>query len=107
MRFPVFVLMKDCGEISQFRSVEAMQQHLEAIDIDNKEYLAWDAKGTSLELGTQKPVWIKIEEKGNDQEALIRALRAFAASKGVEVKGNPSSLADIEALYQAIAGKRR
>ena len=108
MRFPVFVLMKECGEVRKFPSLDGMHYHLEAIDIENGEYQAWDADGTALELGTQKPpVWIRIKERGRDRQALIKALREFAASRGVEVKKEPSSPAEIEALLDSIMAKKR
>ena len=39
-----------------------MQQHLEAIDVENEEFEAWDARGQSvkLEVGEPKSEWLKI-----------------------------------------------
>lgn len=107
MRFPIFVLMKDSGEVIKFTTLDAMQHDLEAIDIENHEYLAWDADGTALELGTQKPVWIKIEEKASDRNSLLKAIRAFAVSKGVHVNNDPSSLTEVEELLESITHKKR
>jgi hypothetical protein len=107
MRFPVYLLARDCGRVAKYESIYDLQKHLEAIDIENEEYRAWDAEGQALELGTQKPIWIRIEEKGKDLESLIRALTAFAAYKGVEVKSEPSSAVEIEALLETITGKGR
>ena len=42
VNFPVFVLAKDCGEVSRFNSIEEMQRQLEEIDVENGEYAAWD-----------------------------------------------------------------
>lgn len=106
MKFPVFVLMRDCGEVKKYSSIYEMQGYLEAIDIENREYQAWDADGTTLELGTQKPVWIRIEEGSSDWGSLTNALRAFGASKGVEVKKEPSSSAEVEALLESITRKK-
>lgn len=39
--FPVYVLAKDCDEITAYPSFEKMQGFMEAIDIENGEYEAW------------------------------------------------------------------
>ena len=60
--FPVYVLAKDCGEIDSYTSIENMQSYLEAIDVENNEYEAWDAEGRLLELtvSSRKPDWLQI-----------------------------------------------
>jgi len=106
MKFPIFVLLKDCGEVEKYPSIHAMQAELEAIDIENHEYLAWDADGIGLELGTQKPVWITIEEKTKDWGSLVDAVRAFAASEKSETRSELSSVADIEEVLKSITAKK-
>jgi len=107
MRFPVFLLMKDSREVVKYLSIYAMQADLEVIDIENEEYSAWDADGVALELGTQKPVWISLEEKGADLQSLVAALRAFAASQGIELQKQPSSAAEIETSFDSIVPNKR
>jgi hypothetical protein len=102
MRFPVYVLVRDCGEVRRFSSIEEMQKHLEAIDIDNEEFEAWDADGTALQLRTQKPVWIKVEEGKNDRKSLAGVLLSFAAAKGLKISEEPSSASEIESLLDYI-----
>jgi hypothetical protein len=60
--FPVFVREKDDGSVIEFSTQVAMQGYLEAIDVDNGEYEAWDAKGRRLELSVAKSnsEWLKI-----------------------------------------------
>ncbi len=106
MKFPIYLLLKDCGEIVKYDSVYSMQYDLEAIDIVNHEYQAWDAEGKSLELGTQKPVWIRMEEGASDVGALARAMEGFAVSKGIEVKNAPFSMGEIEALLGSVFRKK-
>jgi hypothetical protein len=106
MKFPVFVQEKDSSRLIRFSSVYEMQSYLEAIDIENHEYSAWDADGTALELGTQKPVWITVEEGTNDWGGLIKSLCEFAVLKGIEVKKEPSSSGEIEALLESIAVRK-
>src|SRR5690349_19580031 len=99
--------MKDCGDILNFSSIDAMQHQLEAIDIENEEYRAWDADGVALELGTQKPVWISLGDKGPDLQSLVAALSAFATSKGIELQKPPTSAAEIEKLFDSISPNNR
>lgn len=47
--FPVFVIALDCDEITEYSSAAALA-FLEAIDVDNAEYKAWDAEGQEVRL---------------------------------------------------------
>jgi len=105
MNFPVFVLAKDCGEVSRFNSVEELQRQLEEIDVENDEYAAWDRTGTSLKLSVQKPVWLRIEPEAlKPQQSQLRdALMQYAAALGVEVKIDGTSEADFEKAFAQIS----
>jgi len=103
--FPVFVLAKDCGEVSRFNSVEEMQRQLEEIDVENGEYAAWDRTGTPLKLSVQKPVWLRIEPEAlkPEQSQLRDALMQYAAALGVAVKIEGTSEADFEKAFAQIS----
>ena len=60
--FPVFVRVKDDDSVIEFPTWVAMQGYLEAIDVENGEYEAWDAQGRCLELSVGKPKseWLTI-----------------------------------------------
>ena len=60
--FPVYVLTKDCGDVKEFPTLAAMQHHLEAIDVENEEFEAWDTDRRRLQLAVGKPKsqWLKI-----------------------------------------------
>ena len=60
--FPVYVRAKDDGSVMEFPTQAAIEQHLEAIDVENAEYEAWDATGRCLELSARKTrrEWLKI-----------------------------------------------
>jgi hypothetical protein len=47
--FPVYVLAKDCGEVMRFDAPLELN-YLEAIDVENDEYEAWDGRGRVLRL---------------------------------------------------------
>jgi hypothetical protein len=85
--FPVYLLMKDCGAIERYSSPEQLQHQLEAIDVENGEYDAWDAAGNVLELSvdsTSRKQWLKIRNKGPriaaEEFAQIRAKAQGAKS---------------------------
>ncbi|HTC92832.1 MAG TPA: hypothetical protein VK699_05215 [Terriglobales bacterium] len=49
IQFPIYVLMKDCEEVRCYRSLPELNW-MEAIDVENEEYQAWDASGRVLQL---------------------------------------------------------
>ncbi|MGB6629772.1 MAG: hypothetical protein WBE52_00940, partial [Terriglobales bacterium] len=53
---------KDDDSVMEFPTLAAMQGQLEAIDVENGEYEAWDSLGHRLELSAGKPKseWLKI-----------------------------------------------
>jgi hypothetical protein len=108
MKFPIFVLAKDCGEILQFESLEAMQRAVEAIDVENGEYEAWDKTGIPVELtaGSSRD-WLRIVPKSGPSEfARVEALMyAYARREGVE--SGISASGDLVSLYKNIVGKIR
>jgi hypothetical protein len=85
--FPVFVLAKDCGDVLQFSSRRAMHGYLEAIDVENGEYEAWDGNGNVLHLSVAESgsAWLNIVgDKGRISDQEFSALRDRAgAPKGV------------------------
>jgi len=60
--FPVYLRGNDNDDVTEFPTLAAMQHHLEAIDVENEEYEAWDAQGRRLQLavGEPKSEWLKI-----------------------------------------------
>jgi hypothetical protein len=82
--FPVYVFEKDDGSVFEFPTLNAIQQHLEAIDVENGEYEAWDADGRCLELsvGGPKSEWLKIVSTDRQApEAEFAALRQKAEKR--------------------------
>ena len=76
--FPVYVLCRDSQEIQSFPSYEVMRGFLEAIDVENGEYEAFDGDGVllTLNVGQPKSNWLKI---GRMQTQLSES--EFAARK--------------------------
>ena len=52
---PVFVLAWDCGEVTEYSSLTAMQGYMEAVDVEGNEYDAWDGEGFVVRLTVSTP----------------------------------------------------
>lgn len=50
IKFPVYVLAKDCGDVDEYSSAGKLTGYLEAIDVENGEYEAWDSAGRRIKL---------------------------------------------------------
>ena len=109
-QFPVFVLSKDCGDVNTYNSIEDMCRHFEEIDIENKEYDAWDATGLPLELSVQgSSQWLRLEPGDTAQpEQLADAIAEFAKRQDIQLDashlsagGFPAALAQIKSAIQA------
>jgi hypothetical protein len=95
--FPVYVVAKDCGEVTAFTSFERMQGHFEAIDVENNEYEAWDAYGRLLQLrvGPGRSEWLQIS----------RTDRLLSEKDFTEVRGKAMPYRDSEPFLRSI-GRR-
>ena len=109
-KFPVFVRSKDSGDVISYQSVSDMQRAFEQIDVENKEYEAWDATGLPLKLSVQKSIeWLRLEPADSPQpEQLADAMVQFALRQGVQVDRSnvlpgdfPTELAQITSAIQA------
>lgn len=87
VQLPVFVSLKDCGDVVRYDSIAKMKNHLEQIDVENGEYEAWDALGARLNLSVQKSDdWLRIVSLPKPQpEQLTNAIMEFARLRGVDV----------------------
>jgi hypothetical protein len=57
--FPLYVRLDD-GELIRIESIDKVLYHLEAIDIENNEYLFWDAAGNGVKILLAERVgWFK------------------------------------------------
>jgi hypothetical protein len=85
--FPMFVRLKDSGDVRKYSSIWEMQRDFEHIDVENQEYEAWDATGLPLQLSVQKPVWLRIEstDKAAKPRELTDAIHEFAKLQDVHV----------------------
>ena len=100
--FPVFLreVNDPGGEMTLFRSHLDMEDYLEAIDVENEEFEAWDVNGERLRLEVVKKSdhWLKIERTGiADMSGLRSAVHKYAQTSGVPAS-ELDTLSPVEAV---------
>jgi hypothetical protein len=92
--FPLYVCLDD-GEVLRIESVERILYHLEAIDIENDEYMFWDANGHGLKILIEKERVIgfaNAENKVTLQQAFDDYVQQLGLS--VDTTGTPEEIWD-------------
>jgi len=92
--FPLYVCLDD-GEVLRIESVERILYHLEAIDIENDEYMFWDANGHGLTILIEKERVIgfaNAENKVTLQQAFDDYVQQLGLS--VDTTGTPEEIWD-------------
>ena len=93
--FPLYVRLDD-GEVMQIESFEKILYHLEAVDIQNDEYMFWDAGGRGLKILIKKDKVIGIEKTDNKitlQEAFEEYAQQLAQlGMTVDTSGTPEEI---------------
>ena len=86
VEYPIFVLERDDHSMRLIEDESRILYHLEAIDIENGEYLFWDAKGSGVSIQMSKG---KMTVSGPEpaEFPLIDALVMFAKSKEIPSAG--------------------
>jgi hypothetical protein len=111
--FPVFVKLKDSGDVVRYDSIAKMKNHCEKIDVENGEYEVWDASGAHLALSVQdSSQWLRIERIPISQpEQLAKAITEFARLKDVDVDISLLRAGDFSAAFEqvtsAVEAKRK
>ena len=113
LALPLFVRLKDCGEVVRYDSIASMQAQFEPIDIENEEYEVWDAAGVRLQLSVKKSSdWLQIENTERPEtEQLANAIVEFARLQGVPIDTAKLESGDfrsvLEQVTAAVHAKRR
>jgi hypothetical protein len=92
--FPLYVCLDD-GEVLRIESVERILYHLEAIDIENDEYMFWDANGHGLKILIEKEGvsgFANAETKITLQQAFDDYVQQLGVS--VDTTGTPEEIWD-------------
>ena len=92
--FPLYVRLDD-GEVLQIESIERILYHLEAIDIENDEYMFWEANGHGLKILIEEGRVIGFANAEN-KITLQQAFDDYVKQVGVDVDttGTPEEIWD-------------
>lgn len=74
--FPLYVCLDD-GTVMRIEGFDRILYHLEAIDIENDEYMFWDAAGNGLKILINKGK-VSGVEKTNNKITLQQAFEGYA-----------------------------
>jgi len=90
--FPLYVRLDD-GALERIEGLDRILNHLEATDIENDEYMFWDAAGNGLKILIDKGKVSGFEKVGN-KITLQQAFQGYAqqlAELGatIDVSGSP------------------
>ena len=101
---PVFVRLKDCGEVVRYDSIASMQTHFEQIDVENDEYEAWDSAGIRLQLSVKKSSdWLQVENtERSEPERLANAIVEFARLHGVGLDNSRLEAGDFRGVMDQV-----
>ena len=93
--YPLYVCLDD-GEVIQIESFERILYQLEAIDIENDEYLFWDADGRGLKMLIKKGR-VSSFEKTENRITLQQAFERYAKQLSelgvtVDTSGTPEQI---------------
>ncbi len=103
---PIFVFDVNGNDVAAYSSVAEAEDHLEAIDVRNGEYEAFDAEGRLLHLTVEKRngFWslggevVRItpaETEPNHVGDLYKKLSAFLKATNVPILGPPVPLSEL------------
>jgi hypothetical protein len=93
----IFVIDKSGGDIAVYMSLADAERHLEAIDVQNNEYEAFDAEGRLLRLTTEQER-VRIapsENEPNHADELRQKLLAFLRAAKAPSVNSGSSLSQL------------
>jgi hypothetical protein len=103
IRYPIFLQDRD-NYIYMISSVKELNEELENIDIEEKEYIAWDAKGMPLKLySEQKEIKVVMLSSAPQLEELKDAILYYvrlARPKVTFVYSGPEN--DMVELFKAV-----
>jgi hypothetical protein len=90
--FPLYVCLDD-GEVMQIERFDRILYHLEVIDIENDEYMFWDAGGRGLKILTKKGK-VSGFKKADNKITLQEAFEEYARQLGITVdtSGTPEEI---------------
>ncbi len=99
VQFPVFLVARDgrSTDVRSFSSLETMESYLEPIDVEDDEYLGWDADGVALRFKVDTSSggrhWLRAISTGvMDREGLCESITRHALKLGIMVETEAACL---------------
>jgi hypothetical protein len=103
--FPVYVCLDD-GQVIRIENFEKILYHLEAIDIENDEYLFWAANGQGLKVLIENNA-VRGFQNADNGLSLQRAIETYAKQLAVPIDTSGTLEEVWERLQNAEKGLRR
>ncbi len=97
VKFPIYVCLDD-GAVIRIESFQKILYHLEAIDIENDEYLFWDANGRGVKVLIENNAVNGIRYVDN-RLSLQQAIETYAKQLGVPIDTS-GTLDDVWAKFR-------
>jgi hypothetical protein len=104
VQFPLFVFADD-RSMELIESPERVLDHLEAIDIENSEYLFWDSTGASVSISVARGA---VKQIGLCEQAmsLREAFETYAKAYGLHVIAGESAIETWRALQSQLPPRK-
>ena len=104
-QFPLFVFEKDDRSMYVIETPERVLYHLEAIDIENDEYLFWDSTGAGVCVSVVRGA-VKQITLCEPTMLLREALESYAQSQGLHVIAGESAIDTWKSLQSQVPPRR-
>jgi hypothetical protein len=105
VQFPLFVFEKDDHSMYLIETPERVLYHLEAIDIENGEYLFWNSTGAAVLVSSTSGV-IDLLTLCDPLMTLPQAFEAYARAHELQLSSGQSPLATWRSLQSQLPPKR-
>jgi hypothetical protein len=105
VQFPIFVFEKDDRSMKLIETPERVLYHLEAIDIENSEYLFWDSSGAAVCVSVARGA-VKQIARCAETISLREAFETYGQSHGLQVVLTESPLDTWRSLQSQVPPKK-
>lgn len=102
-KFPLFVFEKDDRSMCLIEAPERVLHQLEAIDIENDEYLFWDSTGAGIRISVARGA-VKEVARCEQAMTLQEAFETYANSYGLRVIAGESAIDMWRGLQSQLVG---
>jgi hypothetical protein len=105
VEYPIFLVRRfsKTGRVVIYNDYESLKNHLEPIDIEDDEFLGWDAGGVALRFQIDKTQdyshWLKVISTGiYDRVSLLETILRYSIQLGVAIALDPDDSLSVSPL---------